>query len=212
MGLAGIDANMAAAFAVYLVGTASPGPSNLAIMGVAMEQGRSRALSLAAGVALGSVCWGVFAALGFAELMRGSLALAWCLKLLGGAYLLYLAWQSARQAACAADAAGEGRRLAGLSHGQALRRGLLMHLGNPKAILVWLSLVSLASPASGGGEHGARVVAGCALIAVCVFASYALLFSTAAARRAYLRLRRWLHGALALAFAYAGVRMLRGGA
>ncbi len=43
---------MAAVFAVYLVGTASPGPSNLAIMGVAMEQGRSRALSLAAGVAL----------------------------------------------------------------------------------------------------------------------------------------------------------------
>ncbi|VEB41596.1 leucine export protein LeuE [Chromobacterium violaceum] len=108
MGLAWMDANMAAAFAVYLVGTASPGPSNLAIMGVAMEQGRSRALSLAAGVALGSVCWGVFAALGFAELMRGSLALAWCLKLLGGAYLLYLAWQSARQAACAADAAGKG--------------------------------------------------------------------------------------------------------
>ncbi|VEB41597.1 Uncharacterised protein [Chromobacterium violaceum] len=30
-----------------------------------------------------------------------------------------------------------------------------MHLGNPKAILVWLSLVSLASPAS-GGESMAR--------------------------------------------------------
>ncbi|NHQ84029.1 LysE family translocator [Chromobacterium vaccinii] len=206
-----MDANMAAAFAVYLVGTASPGPSNLAIMSVAMEQGRSRALSLAAGVVLGSVCWGMLAAMGFAELMRNSLALAWALKLLGGFYLLWLAWQSARQAACAADAAKAGQGCAGLSHRQALLRGLLMHLGNPKAILVWLSLVSLAAPAAGGGGHGARVVAGCALIAVCVFSAYALLFSAAAARRAYLRSRRWLHGALALAFAWAGARMLRGG-
>ena len=206
-----MDANMAAAFAVYLVGTASPGPSNLAIMSVAMEQGRSRALSLAAGVVLGSVCWGMFAAMGFAELMRNSLALAWGLKLLGGFYLLWLAWQSVRQAACAADAAKAGQGWAGLSHKQALLRGLLMHLGNPKAILVWLSLVSLAAPAAGGGGHGARVAAGCALIAVCVFSAYALLFSAEAARRAYLRSRRWLHGALALAFAWAGVRMLRGG-
>ncbi|MEN2428342.1 LysE family translocator [Chromobacterium vaccinii] len=205
---------MAAAFAVYLVGTASPGPSNLAIMSVAMELGRGRALSLAAGVALGSVCWGMFAAMGFAELMRGSLALAWGLKLLGGFYLLWLAWKSARQAACAAEAAKAGQGWAGLSHKQALSRGLLMHLGNPKAILVWLSLVSLvslAAPAAGGGGHSAPVVAGCALIAVCVFSAYALLFSAAAARRAYLRSRRWLHGALALAFAWAGIRMLRGG-
>ncbi|AXE31064.1 lysine transporter LysE [Chromobacterium phragmitis] len=208
MDVGGMDANTAAAFAVYLVGAASPGPSNLAIMGVAMEQGRGKGLALAAGVVLGSVCWGVLAALGAAELMRGSLALAWAMKLFGGAYLLLLAWRALGQVRAREAVAADG--LLPMTHGQAFRRGILMHLGNPKAILVWLSLVSLASPAAGGTVHGAWVVAGCAGIAVCVFSAYALLFSTVAARRAYLRLRRWLHGALALAFGYAGLRMLLG--
>ncbi|MEN7432633.1 LysE family transporter [Chromobacterium sp. TRC.1.1.SA] len=94
--------------------------------------------------------------------------MAWGLKLLGGFYLLWLAWQSARQAACAADAAKAGQGWAGLSHKQALLRGLLMHLGNPKAILVWLSLVSLAAPAAGGGglraDRRLRVLSLCAAV------------------------------------------------
>ncbi|MCY1269883.1 hypothetical protein D9M70_183950 [compost metagenome] len=41
-------------FTAYIVGAASPGPSNMRIMGVAMNQGRRPALLLAAGVVSGS--------------------------------------------------------------------------------------------------------------------------------------------------------------
>jgi threonine/homoserine/homoserine lactone efflux protein len=86
-------------------------------------------------------------------------------------------------------------------------RGLLLHLTNPKAILVWMSIVSLAmSPAS--GAHTAPVVLGCMAIGVSVFSSYALLFSTASARRVYLAIRRWLDGSLAIMFGIAGFKLL----
>lgn len=49
-------------FTPYLVATASPGPSNMAIMGTAMKKGRGAALALAAGVVSGSMVWALLAA------------------------------------------------------------------------------------------------------------------------------------------------------
>ena len=45
-------------------------------------------------------------------------------------------------------------------------------------------------------------------IGVSVFSSYALLFSTASARRIYIAVRRWLDGSLAVMFGIAGLRLL----
>lgn len=87
-------------------------------------------------------------------------------------------------------------------------RGLLLHLTNPKAILVWLSIVSLAVSPVGGASHTVPVVLGCMCIGVSVFSSYAVLFSTASARRIYLAIRRWLDGSLAIMFGIAGLKML----
>ena len=51
-------------YGTYLVATASPGPSNLAIMGTAMRHGRAAGLTLAMGVVCGSMFWAVLAATG----------------------------------------------------------------------------------------------------------------------------------------------------
>lgn len=51
-------------FVTYIAGAASPGPSNMRIMSVAMHQGRRPALMLAAGVISGSFFWGSMAATG----------------------------------------------------------------------------------------------------------------------------------------------------
>jgi threonine/homoserine/homoserine lactone efflux protein len=83
-----------------------------------------------------------------------------------------------------------------------------MHLTNPKAIFVWLSIVALALPASAHRSDALLIVAGCIPIGLAVFCSYALIFSTMPARRAYLRTRRWFDGSLAVLFGYAGIRML----
>ncbi len=195
------------ALTAYAIGVASPGPSNMAIMAIAMSQGRRQALVFAIGVVCGSLAWGLAAALGFSALMRTYTWTLVALKVLGGLYLLYLSARAAR-------AAMDTRPLeltAHVSAGSSWRvfaGGLGMHLTNPKAILVWLSIVALALPPGADRVHALAVVATCAFIGAFVFIGYALAFSTGAARRLYVRAHRWLNAALSAVFAFAGLRLL----
>ncbi|MGK2908425.1 MAG: LysE family transporter [Sphingobium sp.] len=59
-----IASQIALVYATYLLATASPGPSNMAIKATAMRDGRSPALALAAGVIAGSLFWAILAATG----------------------------------------------------------------------------------------------------------------------------------------------------
>ncbi len=203
-----LSANLALAYTAYLVGVASPGPSNLAIMGTAMAHGRSQALALAAGVICGSLLWGTLAAFGLATLLQSYSSALVVMKVLGGAYLLWLAWKAARAACCAAPLDAGATAVAAGSYGRTFARGAAMHLTNPKAIFVWLSMVSMALPRSAGTGAAMTVVAGCGLIAATVFSGYALAFSTSAARRAYQAVHRWFNATLSCVYACAGLRML----
>jgi threonine efflux protein len=202
-----IPANLLLAYVAYLVGTASPGPSNLAIMGMAMTQGRAHAIALAAGVVNGSLIWGLAAAFGLSSVMH---TYSWSLiamKLLGGVYMLWLAWKAARQALRPASISAPLDTFEA-KLGRSYLKGLAMHLTNPKAIFVWLSIVALGLPQQARQSDALLVVAGCGLLGSAVFFGYAVAFSTDAARRTYRKVQRWFNAALAVVFAFAGVRML----
>ncbi|AJC19480.1 LysE family translocator [Pandoraea pulmonicola] len=209
-----LSAHLLIAYTAYFVGTASPGPSNLAIMSIAANHGRKPALTFALGVISGSLFWAIVAMLGVSATLLAYSHFLVAIKLFGGAYLLWLAFKSGRAAlrpsnpadrngatsAFPADADGT------LSLRRLYLRGALLHLTNPKAVLVWMSIVALSS-----GPDGAMptlVVPGCAAIGMAVFCGYAVLFSTRAARRLYLRVRRWLDGCLAVVFGVAGWQLL----
>ena len=203
-----LPANLLVAYTAFLIGVASPGPSVLAVMGTAMAHGRARALLLAAGIVCGSLFWGLCAAFGLAALMQRYAAALVVLKIVGGVYLLWLAWQAGRKAVA-------GKRLAAAApadvpsgHGRTYLRGLAMHLTNPKSIVVWLSVASLALPAGAKNWEALAFVGTCVPISATVFAGYALAFSTDAARRAYRAGERGIHALLAGVFAFAGVRLL----
>jgi threonine efflux protein len=202
-----LSADVLLAYSAYFIGTASPGPSNLAIMSIATGSGRKAALAFAAGVVSGSCFWAVLAALGLSAALLAYSGFIVAVKIFGGLYLLWLAFKSGRAAL------GHGARLApDAAPPQSLRqlygRGALLHLTNPKAILVWISVVALSAPVHGGPSHMGVVVAGCLCIGMTVFSAYAALFSTAAARRIYGRMRRWMEGCLAVVFALAGIKLL----
>jgi len=206
----GLTSAQMLAYTAFAIGVASPGPSVLAVMGTAMAHGRARALVLAAGVVSGSLCWGLCAAFGLGALMqRYSMAL-WLVKLVGGCYLLWMAWQAARKVRFGArlhEAAPEPDRGAAVAYA----RGLGLHLTNPKAVVVWLSVVSLALPADARQADALGFVLSCACISAFIFCCYALAFSTGAARRGYRTVERGVNAVLAGVFAYAGVRMLLSG-
>lgn len=204
-----VTANVALAYSAYAIGTASPGPSNLAVMATAMHRGRKPALIFATGVVAGSTIWGLLAAIGLSAILaRYSQALQ-VMKVLGGLYLLWLAYKSMRaslEPRTASDEIPDSSRRSTVT--SFFLRGMAMHLTNPKAIFVWLSIVALALPSGAQRGDALLIVAGCVPIGLFVFCGYALLFSTRYARSIYTRSRRWFDGTLALLFSYAGIRML----
>lgn len=203
---------MLLAYLTFLIGVASPGPSVLAVMGMAMAKGRKRALALAAGVVSGSLFWGLCAVLGLAALMQRYAAALLLVKAIGGLYLLWMAWQAARKALrgmraeTSADAAADGGPAP--AYRRLYLRGAAMHLTNPKAVVVWLSVVSLAMPAGAAPADALTFVASCVPLSATIFICYALAFSTSPARRAYRAGERGINAALAGMFGYAGLRML----
>jgi threonine/homoserine/homoserine lactone efflux protein len=194
------------AYTAYFIGTASPGPSNLAILSIAANHGRKAALVFALGVISGSMFWAVVASLGVSAALVAWSQFIIAAKIFGGLYLLWLAFKSGRTALATVDdgTSLKAQRMQTLTSFYA--RGALLHLTNPKAILVWVSIVTLSSSSS-VSTHGA-VIPGCAVIGCLVFGGYALLFSTDSARRLYARTRRAMEGCLAIVFGIAGIRLL----
>ncbi len=193
-------------YTAYLIAVASPGPSNMAIMGVAMNQGRASAVALALGVMTGSLFWAVLAAAGISTLLAQFADALFAIKIAGGLYLLYLAYKSAKSAL--SSHVQQVRTDTPTKRARLYRRGVLLHLTNPKSNLGWIAIMSLGLRPDAPSYTLQAIIAGCAILGVTVFVGYALMFSTALMGRAYRKSRRWIEGTLAMFFGYAGIRLL----
>ncbi|MEC3889674.1 LysE family translocator [Xanthomonas campestris] len=196
------------AYLAYVVTIASPGPSNMAILELALRRGRDAALALAAGVVTVSWTWALLAATSLSAVLFRHPWLLDGVKTVGGLYLLWLGWRAASAAQRsgiheASERSPETRGLASL-----YARGVLMHLANPKAVIGWLAVLSLGLTRSSVPSTPWLIVAGCAVLSVLVFGGYAIAFSTPAPVRVYVRARRPIQVAVAAVFLVTGVSLL----
>ncbi|KJF69723.1 LysE family translocator [Rhizobium nepotum] len=204
-----IASQLALVYGTYLIATASPGPSNMAIMATAMRDGRLPALVLAAGVMTGSLFWAILTATGLSAVLTTYAEALFVIKIVGGVYLLYLAFRAGRSALKpVSDFAGTNARRTTPRYRTLYRQGVVMHIGNPKAIMSWIAIMSLGFRADASAVILPAIIGGCALLGVIVFGSYALLFSTASMIVLYARLRRWIESMLSAVFAVAGLKLL----
>jgi len=204
-----IASQIALVYGTYLIATASPGPSNMAIMRTAMRDGRLPALVMAAGVITGSLFWAILAATGISAVLAAYAEALLVIKIVGGVYLLFLAFRTGRSALKpSADFARMDSGRSTSRYGWLYRQGILIHIGNPKAVLAWIAIMSLGLPENAHGGTLPAIIGGCACLGVIVFGGYAVLFSTAPMIALYARLRRWIEGALSAVFAVAGFRLL----
>jgi len=184
-----------------LLASSSPGPATLTIAGTAMQKGRSAGLALALGVTCGSFIWSISAAFGLGAVM---LANAWVFELIryaGAGYLMFLALRSARSALRLG--APKLRPSSATSLKGAFGKGMALHLTNPKAVLFFGSLYSIGIPPGTSPLVLLTIILAVGIQSTLVFHGYALLFSSAAAARVYLRLRRVFEAVFAAAFATA---------
>ncbi|WP_426117031.1 LysE family translocator [Pseudomonas sp. DSP3-2-2] len=201
--------NLLLVFTAYIVGAASPGPSNMRIMGVAMHQGRRSALILAAGVISGSFFWGSLAATGVSAVLTQYAQALVVLKVVGGIYLLFLAIKAGRSALTSDEKlATQLATVPSVSGFRLYQRGLLMHLTNPKALLGWVATMTLGLGPGASSMTVAVILAGCAMLSITIFCGYAIVFSTAPMIRGYRKARRWIEGTLAMVFGAAGLKLL----
>ncbi|MEH6404595.1 MAG: LysE family translocator, partial [Sneathiella sp.] len=170
-GLVANFSDLLVAYGAYIIATASPGPANLAIMTTAMHQGRKSGLLLALGVVCGSLCWAILAALGLSALLA---AFGWAftvIKVVGGLYLLWLAFKAARAALQKTDTA-PAPVIADQKSGSAyFLKGFLIHMTNPKAVFAWVAIISLGLKPEAPAWMSIAVVGGCAILGVFVFGS-----------------------------------------
>ena len=199
------------ALPLFLIGVLSPGPAILAIMLFSAKLGRSRGLVFALGISAGSLFWGAVAALGLASLLRTYAEFTIVLRIVGGLYLLWLAFKSLRSAfkghTSVPAQIPEPRKLINL-----FLSGLMLHLMNPKAIFVWLAVVSvgLGAVVESNPLIALSMVLVCWLFSLIAFTAYAVIFSSEPVIAVYRRCARIIDGICGTFFVAAGLKVISG--
>ena len=123
---------------VALAMVLTPGPNMLYLISRSICQGRTAGMISLGGVALGFVFYMVCAALGITALLM-AIPLAYdALRIAGALYLLYLAWQAVRPGG---RSPFQVRDLPRDSTRRLFAMGLFTNLLNPKAAMLYLSLL-----------------------------------------------------------------------
>ena len=179
--------------------TSSPGASTLAIADASMNGGRRQGLAIATGITMGSWMWSASAAFGLGALMTAN---AWAFEIMryaGAAYLIFLAWRSARSA-------WQNRPVKILAHGwngrvaPEILRGFLIHLTNPKVILFFAALYATGAPANPSARDLTTIVLLVGGQSMAIFIIYVLAFSSKPIVRVYTGLARPFNAILSVMF------------
>jgi len=178
--------------AMHLLMAMLPGPNTVVVSWLSATGSRAAGLQATAGVVAGSLVWVVLSLFGVGALLLETGWLYRLLRLLGAAYLLWIGVRLLRsgwRGGAAVDPLAAAPKLGGQ---KPFAAGLLTTLSNPKSAVFWTSAFLVAAPAHAPGWVYAAIVAIIAAQSALWYAAVALLFSTGAVRRRYLRLSRWL--------------------
>lgn len=133
-------------FATSVLLALSPGPDNVFVLLHSAVHGRRAGLLVVLGLCTGLLFHTAAVALGLAALFAASAAAFTVLKLMGAAYLVWLAWGAWNAPVGIHDEA----RSAPMSAAQTYGRGVLMNITNPKVAIFFLAfLPQFADPARG---------------------------------------------------------------
>jgi threonine/homoserine/homoserine lactone efflux protein len=188
--------------------TLSPGPDDVLVLRTSLDGGVRRGLAAVGGVAVGSLAWGLAAALGLATVVARSDLVYDGLRLVGACYLVLLgAGQlraEVRRRPRAVVAVGPVQAPGG--SGRAFSAGLLSDVLNPKIGLFYLAVVPQFVPAGDSALQYAVLL--CAIdvaVAVTWLAALAWLAHVAVGRLRRPSVVRWSPRVLSVVLVGLGV-------
>lgn len=151
----------------------APGPDNIFVLLQSALHGRKAGLLITLGLCTGLIVHTTLVALGVAAVVMVSATAFLLLKLLGAAYLVYLAVGALRASASTLS----GTRAPVLGSSQLYLRGILMNLSNPKVAIFFLAFLPQFARPEAGSMTMQLLVLGAIFIVVAlvVFSLLALL-------------------------------------
>jgi threonine efflux protein len=198
----GLLAVLSIAGAITL-GAMSPGPSFVLVARTSVARSRADGLAMALAMGVGGVLFAVLALAGVQVVLATVPVLYGILKVLGGVYLVYLAWMLWRHAAQPIEldkAATNSQR--------AFWLGLATQVSNPKTAVVYASVFVSLLPK----EMPLWAMLVLPLVIFCIEAGWysivALALSSPAPAAAYLRWKRWIDRAAGGVMGLLGVKLI----
>ncbi len=174
------------------VGAISPGPSFVMVARTAVASSRTDGLAAAIGMGVGAMLFSIAALLGLHALFAAVPWLYISIKILGGAYLIYLGYKiyrGAKQAFTIPDATGSSSTT---SCARSFLLGLSTQLSNPKTAVVYTSIFAALLP----HDLSAALLLSLPVIIFLIesgwYAVVALTLSAASPREVYLRYKTWV--------------------
>lgn len=179
----------------------APGPDNIFVLTQSAMSGPRAGIFITLGLCTGLIVHTLAVAAGVAALFQVSTVAFTALKMIGAAYLLYLAWGAFRAGTQEIDAEGETR----LSSSAYYRRGIIMNITNPKVAIFFLAFLPQFTQADTANVSVQVFILGAVFMAVSLicFSMIAILsgFLSAYLRRspqAQLRLNQIAGGVFAI--------------
>ena len=194
-----------------IVGAMSPGPSFVMVARTAVSASRGDGLAAARGMGAGGIVFAIAALVGLQAAFLAVPALYLGVKLLGGAYLVYLGiriWRGAREPlAVSQEERSPGSRGNGW---RAFLLGMGTQVSNPKTAVVYASIFAAFLPREVPLALALAVPAVIFCIETGWYSIVALALSSAAPRSAYLRYKAWIDRAAGGVMVLLGVKLLSG--
>jgi threonine/homoserine/homoserine lactone efflux protein len=186
------------AFALVALGLVlTPGPNMLYLVSRSISQGLKAGLVSLVGVAFGFIVYMLFAAFGITALLM-TVPLAYdTLRFAGALYLMYLAWQAVKPGG---RSPFHVRDLPADSPKQLVVMGFLTNLLNPKAAVLYLSLLPQFISPERGNILGQSLVLGFTQIAISLSVNAVITITAGTiagfltGRPIWLAVERWLMG------------------
>lgn len=199
---------LAAALGIQAAGILSPGPSVLMVVGHSLAQGRGAASINAAGIAIGSGVLASLTMLGLAALIAQVSGAVEVLRLLGAAYLAWLAlkaFQRSRNLPPLTPVEARHRSARAL-----FRQGFLLQVSNPKAMFFWLAIAGVGGLADAPWPVKALLI-GCAMgQSFLGHGLYGWVLGGDGPRAVYERSRAWVEAGIGGLFGTAAIALAFG--
>jgi len=197
-------ATLVAVFAVFIPALILPGPDFVGVVRSSLTRGTAAGLLTTLGVTIGLGMYATLSLLGLSAVLVKYQWLTWAVRVLGGAYLVYLGIKLLRaKPATLDDAAAQGPL-----RGNAFLFGFFVTLTNPKAVVLFTSVFATAVTANTPHWLMVLMIAITMASALIWYSIVSLFMSSGPVMRRFQNARHWIERVAGVSFVLIGGRII----